>query len=675
MLKKHMSQNNISEMTINRNAVVNELQSAVTHYQFGQLTEAETICKKLLQITPNHPEILYLLGLIAYDTKTYEIAFNHVNQAIMIHPTNPFYLNLLGSILCELDKLDEAVAAHRKAITLKPDFAEAYNNLGNTHQKQNKLSEAVASYQKAISIKPKYANAYNHLGSALYKQGDLNAALDSYNNAILLNPNQAETYCNLGETLSELNRLDEALDNFNKAIALKPDYNYLFGEILHTRMKLCKWDDFYVMRENLMNLVQSDNLAATPFIVVTITDSLISQKKAAQIYVEHKYPARADQHPLVVRAKNDKIRIGYFSSDFGNHPVTHLMIGLLESHDKNNFEITAFSFGKQAEDEWKERVVSACDNFIDVKSKSDKEVALLARSMRIDIAVDLNGFTKNCRPNIFAERAAPVQVSYIGYLGTSGADYMDFLIADKTIIPEDKKEFYTEKIVYIPNYQCNENDQKISQKILKRSDFGLPENGIVFCSFNNNYKITPDVFQSWMKILKRVEGSVLWLFVRNNTAMNNLKIEAEKQGIDITRIVFADVIPRDEHLSRHKLADIFLDTYPCNAGATASDAIRMEVPILTRTGETFASRIAASLLNAVDLPELITLAVEEYEDLAVELATNREKLAALKLKLATNRPVSPLFDKKLTTKHIEAAYTKMYERYLEGLPPDHIHIN
>jgi predicted O-linked N-acetylglucosamine transferase (SPINDLY family) len=693
-----------AQMATSSNAVVLELQAAIKHFQAGQFSEAESICQKLLQITPNHPEALYLLGLIAYDAKAYETAFNHVTQAKRINPSNPFYPNLLGSILCEQDKLDEAVTAHRLAISLKPDFAEALHNLGNAYQKQDKLNEAIASYQKAISIKPNYANAYSHLGRTFYKQGNYNSALDSYRKAIFFNPNLADAYCGLGDTLFNLNRLDEALANYNKAIALKPDltaagmalggilcrlnrfdealiiYNrtpdcaYLPGEILHTRMQLCKWDDFHHLKENLIKLVQSDSCAASPFIVVTLTDSLTLQRKAAEIHVKCECPANISRDPIPVRAKKEKIKIGYFSSDFGNHPITHLMVGLFESHDKNNFEITAFSFGPERNDNWKERVVLAFDNFVDVQLKSDKEIAMLARSMGIDIAVDLNGFTANSRPFIFAERAAPIQINYIGYLGTLGSEYIDYLIADSTIVPEDKKEFYTEKIVYLPNYQCNDNKLEISTKIFKRSAVGLPDNGVVFCSFNNNYKITPDVFHLWMKILKRVEGSVLWLFVRNKTAENNLKIEAKKQGIDITRIVFAGVLPRDEHLSRLNLADIFLDTYPCNAGATASDALRMGVPILTRTGETFASRVAASLLNAVGLPELITTTEEEYEELAVELATDKKKLTSLKLKLVKNLVTSALFDQKSTTKHIEAAYTEMYERYHAGLPPNHIYI-
>lgn len=625
---------------IDRNAVEYELQTAIKYFHAGRYSETKTICQKLLGITPNNPEILYLLGVIAYDAKSHKEAFNYANQAKILKPSNPFYQNLLGSTLFENGKIDEAVIAHRKAISLKPDFPEAYYNLGNTYLKQKKFNESMICFRKAISIKPNYAEAYHLLANTADKQGEVDVALDIY----------------------------------YKAYSLNPNLDYLVGEVFLLSMTLCKWDHFNHFREKLQTLILSERLAAIPFTVVTLTDSPNLQRKAAEIYVKHENTVSTRQNLFPLSGKKEKIHIGYFSPDFGNHPVTHLIIGLIESRDKNNFEISAFSFGAAATDKWKERLVSAVDHFVDVREKSDEEVAALSRSMGIDIAVDLTGYTSNNRPFIFAERAAPIQVSYLGYLGTLGAEYIDYLISTTTIVPESNKEFYKEKLAYIPNYMSIEKKEKSSTKIYRRSDFDLPDNGIVFCSFNSNYKITPDVFSSWIDILKRVDGSVLWLFVRNNSAIANLKSEAEKQGFDISRIVFAEALPQDEHLSRLSLADIFLDTYPCNAGATACDALRMGVPLLTRVGETFASRIAASLLDSMDSPELITTTKEEYENLAVDIATDKERLVALKKKFADNSITSSLFDKKINTKYIEAAYTEMYERYCAGLKPDHIKI-
>lgn len=662
-----------ARVTLGGDALKLELQSAIKYYQGGQLSEAQSICQKLLQIVPKYPEVLYLLGVIFYDTEEYGEAFNYAHQAKMLKPSNPFYQNLLGSTLCENGKSDEAVIAFRKAISLKPDFAEAYHNLANTYLKQEKLTDVISCCQKAISIRSNYAEAYLKLAIAYTLNKNLTDAIASYKMAIIFRPNYADAYFHLGNSLDEQGNIEDSYDNYLKAFVLNPKIDKLAAIVFLQSMKLCNWDNFQVFREKLIDLVQSDCLEI-PFVVVTLIDSLSLHKKAAEKYSVHETNKIIQQNPFSVKQKNKKIRIGYFSSDFCNHPVTHLIIGLLESHDRNKFEITAFSWIND-KDDWSERVISAVDRFVDVKLNSDKEVSLMARSIGIDIAVDLNGFTANCRPLIFAEKAAPIQVSHLGYLGTLGSEYIDYLIASNTLVPDDKKNFYTEKIVYLDNYMCIENKEVISSKTFTRADFGLPDQGVVFCSFNNNYKITPDVFCSWIKIVIKVEGSVLWLFVRNKTAIRNLQNEAEKQGIDTARIVFAEVLPRDEHLARHKLADIFLDTYPCNAGATAFDSLQMGIPIVTRVGETFASRIAANLLNALGLPELVTTTKEEYEDLAVELATDHKRLAELKQKLAKNLITSPLFDVKLTTRYIESAYTEMYERYHAGLAPDHIHIN
>jgi predicted O-linked N-acetylglucosamine transferase (SPINDLY family) len=352
------------------------------------------------------------------------------------------------------------------------------------------------------------------------------------------------------------------------------------------------------------------------------------------------------------------------------------MAGLFESHNKNNFELIAFSFGAEHKDKMRERVSSSFDQFIDVQNKSDKDVALLSRNIGIDIAIDLKGFTKDGRIGIFFHRAAPIQVNYLGYPGTAGAAYIDYIIADRTLIPENSQQHYSEKIVYLPNsYQVNDRKREIAEKIFSRESLGLPKTDFVFCCFNNNYKITPSTFSSWMRILKKVNGSVLWLLEDNTTAANNLRKEAHAKGVDSQRLIFATRMPPADHLARHHAADLFLDTLPCNAHTTASDALWSGLPVLTCMGESFASRVAASLLNAIGLPELITNSQEQYEALAIELAFNPEKLGTIKQRLDKNRLTFPLFDTDLLTKHLEAAYTQMYERYHADLPPEHFHVN
>jgi predicted O-linked N-acetylglucosamine transferase (SPINDLY family) len=372
---------------------------------------------------------------------------------------------------------------------------------------------------------------------------------------------------------------------------------------------------------------------------------------------------------------NNKIRIGYFSADFRVHPVSTLIAELFELHDKTKFEIIAFSFGEDDKSSMRLRISKSFDQFIDVSNLSDFDIAKLSRDMKVDIAIDLGGYTADSRTGIFSYRAAPIQVHYIGYLGTMGADYIDYIIADKTLIPDASQPYYSEKVVYLPNsYQANDRKRLISDKQFTKQELGLPENSFVFCCFNNNYKILPATFSSWMRILKEVEGSVLFLYAENNWAKDNLQKEAEIRGVNSSKLIFGMNIPYADYLSRYQTCDLFLDTFPYNAGTTASDALWTGLPVLTLMGQSFASRVAASLLNAIGLPELITNTQEEYESLAIELAMNPSKLAAIKLRLANNRLTYPLFDTPLFTKNLEAAYIKMFEKYLAGFLPKHISI-
>jgi predicted O-linked N-acetylglucosamine transferase (SPINDLY family) len=352
------------------------------------------------------------------------------------------------------------------------------------------------------------------------------------------------------------------------------------------------------------------------------------------------------------------------------------MAGLFEQHNKDKFELFAISFGPATKDEMQQRLALSFDQFVEVQNRTDKDIAALCRSLEIDIAIDLKGFTQDSRVGIFSHRAAPIQVNYLGYPGTMGTDYIDYLIADKVLIPEASAPYFTEKIVYLPNsYQVNDAKRRISDTVFIREELGLPASGFVFCCFNNNYKIMPDTFDSWMRILQRVDGSVLWLFEDNPTAALNLRKEADLRGVNPERLVFAPRLPLAEHLARHRAADLFIDTFPYNAHTTASDALWAGLPVLTRTGESFASRVAASLLIAIDLPELITSTQEEYDALAIALATHPERLLAVKQKLARNRLTTPLFDTGLFTQHIEDAYTQMYQRYHAGLEPDHLYVD
>jgi predicted O-linked N-acetylglucosamine transferase (SPINDLY family) len=543
--------------------------------------------------------------------------------------------------LHELKRYDEAIAHYDKALSLKPDYAEAWINKGFTLHEHKRYDEALAHYDKALSLKPDYA----------------------------------EGWSNKGITLNELKRFDEAIVHYDKALSLKSDIDWASGDLLYTKMKICSWSGLPENLEDISEKVVANKKVINPFPLLALNDDALLHKKSSEIYIQSRYPFNSVLGPILKRPQSQKIRIGYFSADYHNHATGYLMAELFELHDKSQFELVGFSFGPKTNDEMRIRLGRSFDQFIEVGRKSDIEVAKLSRDLNIDIAVDLKGFTQDARTGIFSYRAAPIQVNYLGYPGTMGADYIDYIIADKTLIPLESQSCYSEKVIYLPDsYQVNDRKRTILDRQFTRQELGLPENGFIFCCFNNNFKILPATFASWMRILKAVEGSALWLFQDNPWVVDNLKKEASNHGIDGSRLVFAERMPLSEHLARHQQADLFLDTAPYNAHTTASDALWTGLPVLTLMGRSFASRVAASLLNAIGLPELITNTQEEYEALAIELAMNPKKLADIKLKLAHTRLTTPLFDTPLFTKNLESAYTKMYERYQNDLGPDHISI-
>ena len=408
--------------------------------------------------------------------------------------------------------------------------------------------------------------------------------------------------------------------------------------------------------------------------MLALLDSPALQHRAARTWAEEKYPANPLLGPIGKRGRHARIRLGYFSGDYRNHPVSMLLAEMLETHDRSRFEVSGFSFGPGAQDGMGRRIEGAFERFFDVRMISDADIVRRARSLELDIAVDLGGFTDGGRPAVFALRAAPLQVSYLGYLGTLGSDYMDYLIADATIVPPEYRQHYAEKILYLPSYQANDSKRLISTRRFSREELGLPPTGFVFCCLNAGYKITPASFDSWMRILSQVPGSVLFLIAENEVAERNLRQQALQRGVGAERLVFGKRLPVAEYLARYRSADLFLDTLPYNAGTTASDALWAGLPVLTRRGESFAARIAASLLSAIGLPELIATTEQHYESLAIELAREPARLADLTAKLNRNRLSTPLFDTPRFTRHLEHAYALILERQLRGLPPDHIHV-
>ena len=644
---------------------------------FSEVGQAQRAIKYHLiatKLNPSHPEGWVNYGKSLFDLNKPKEALDLFKKAIDLDPQYAEAWTSRGVALLQLKSFEEALLALDEALKINPRLAEGWFNRGIVLQELKRPEEALASYDRAIELKPDYADAYYNRGIVLQKLKRPEEALASYGRAIEFKPDYADAYNNRGIVLQELKRPEEAIASYDRAIEIKPNYEYLFGNLLHTRMYVCDWQDFDASVKNLLLKISEGKKSSPSFPVLALTDSLSLQRKVSEIWMNDKHPPNYSLGPIPKLSRKEKIKIGYYSEDFREHPVSYLAVELFELHDKNNFELIAFYYGPPGSSNMQKRVSSAFNEFIDIRLKSDKEVAELSRLMEIDIAIDLSGLTGNERTGIFAFRAAPVQLSYLGYLGTMGAEYYDYLIADKTTMPTEHHQHFKEKIVYLPSYQVNDSKRLISDKVFQRTELNLPLDVFVFCCFNNNYKITPPTFDGWMRILKAVPDSVFFLYAENKWAEANLKFEAEKRGVNKTRLVFSGRTQRSEYLAKYRLADLFLDTQPYNAGATASDALWAGLPVLTCMGESFACRVAASLLNAIELPELITTTQEQYEATAIELATNPEKHKAIKDKLEKNRLTTALFNTPRFTKNIEAAYTQMYERYQADLPLDHIYI-
>lgn len=642
----------------------------------NRFTDALASYDRALAIKPDHFEALYNRGNLLRELKHFDEALASYDRALAIKPNDVEALYNHAKLLRDLKRFDEALMSFDRALAIKPDFAEALNHRGNVLLELKRFEQALASYDRALAIRPDFIDALNNRGNVLRDLGRLDDALASYDRTLVIEPDHVNALNNRGIVLYELKRFADALLSFDRALAIKPDHPFLFGLRLFCKMRICDWRDLADDFAQLAAKIDRGENASPPFAVLATPSSAAQQRACSENFIRTRHPKNALPLQDEGRYRHGRIRLGYFSTDFHDHAVAQLISELFERHDRSKFELIAFSFGPPRRGAMRVRLEKSFDRFIEAGALSDRDIALLARRLEIDIAVDLNGFTQGGRTDVFAMRAAPIQVDYLGYPGTMGADYIDYLIADSTLIPEEQQQHYAEKIIYLPgSYQVNDSKRPVADRLFTRAECGLPEEAFVFCSFNNSYKFTPEMFGIWMRLLNKVEGSVLWLPKNNDAAMRNLRQEAKARGVDPERVMFAPYVSNSkDHLARTRIADLFLDTLPFNAHTTASDALWAGLPILTCLGKTFPGRVAASLLNAVGVPELITRNLNQYEALALELSTNPRKLLSIRQKLAANRMTHPLFDTALFAKHIESAYVSIWRRHQDGLGPEHIHV-
>jgi predicted O-linked N-acetylglucosamine transferase (SPINDLY family) len=646
----------------------------------GKLAEAVACHQKALALRPGYAEAHLNLGTALKDQGKLAEAVACYQKALALRPGYAeAHLNL-GTALKDQGKLAEADACYQKALALKPALAEAYNNLALVLQAQGSLMEAVGHYRKALALRPTYAEALNNLGTAMIELGEPEEATIYYQKALTLRPTLAGAYKNLAVALQDQGRLDEAVTQNRQALALAPDLAEAENQLMHQLQHRCEWHELDVLFERQKDRVcKQPSAQIPPFTLLAIPSSPAEQLQCARNWVANclapvarlRDGLRFDFH----RQAKPGLRLGYLSADLRQHPVARLIAEVFELHDRAAFEVFAYSYGPDDGSAIRQRLAGACHRFVDLRRDSFTEAARRIYEDRIDILVDLTGYTRSSRMQIAALRPAPIQVNFLGYPGTLGADFMDYLITDRFITPPEQAPFFAEKFVYLPDcYQANDRRRTIPDRTPPRAECGLPTHAVVFCCFNNTYKITPAVFDVWMRVLSSLPGSVLWLLEANRSATNNLRHAAQRRGVAPERLVFAPRVAHEDHLARLRLADLFLDTLPVNAHATCSDALWAGLPVLTCAGESFVSRVAGSLLTAIGLPELITYSLEAYEARALQLAHHPQELAALRERLAQNRLSAPLFDTPRFTRHLEAAYRLMWERHLIGAPPGHIEV-
>jgi predicted O-linked N-acetylglucosamine transferase (SPINDLY family) len=610
--------------------VNNTLIQAIEFQQQGKIDEASSLFSKVLAIDPGNAAALYSLSLIAHHSG---------NNA-------------------------EALRISERGVNVAPLFSPLHLIHGAVLQAMGRKEEALQSYDKALEINPNYVEVLTNSGVLLRDMLRHREALERFNHILSFDSFNTSALSNCGILLTEFKQSELAIPMFKQLISLNPDYDYALGLLAYEQLHICDWTDFEALSRQITEGIAAGGRSCKSLAFMSFSDSAEDHQRAAKLFSEQYCPKRDISYWQGERYHHKKIRLAYVSPDLREHPVGHLMAGVFERHDKSRFELTAISLGIDDGSRLRTRMLKTFDHFIDAQQMSASQIAQTLREMEIDIAVDLAGYTSDSRADIFAHRPVPVQVNYLGYPGTMGTEYMDYILADRHVIPENQQQFYSEKVVYLPDsYLPTDSGIQIAERTPSREECGLPATGVVFCSFSHDYKILPATFAIWMRLLQQVPGSVLWLMSRRDISIHNLCLAAEQQGIDPARLIFATRVPLvEDHLARYRLADIFLDTHPYNAHTTAADALMAGLPVVTYMGNAFPARVAGSLLHAIGMPELIAQSLEEYEQIALRLVTTPELLADVKARLVANKATCALFDTERFTRNLEAAYIAMWRQ-------------
>ncbi|MBF0178977.1 MAG: tetratricopeptide repeat protein [Magnetococcales bacterium] len=642
----------------------------------GRSSEAEACYREALRLQPECHEACERLADIAFQQQRFDDAREAFQQALRIMPDLASVHLGLGTILHMQKRYAEAEERYRRSLAIDPHGIAALGNLGVLLASSRRFQEAEATYREALRIQAT-DYIYNHLGNLLKELGRHAEAEEAYRQALCLNAECAAACYNLGVLLREQGRYDEAEAAYREALRMQPQSILALVDLCHMRRHLCAWSGLREQEAEVLDLLRHHKLGTMPFTLLAMPAATArDQLDCARLFAAEYMTTDTFPHDGMRSGAAERLRIGYLSADFHDHPTTYLITELLRHHDRKNFEIFAYSLGKDDGKDGRKKIINNTDHFVDLLPMSDRDAAQRIHDDDIHILLDVKGYTNGSRPGILARRPAPVQVNYLAYPGTMGATFIDYLIADRFILPPRHLKYYDEAVIYLPDcYQPNDGQRRIAAFPNDRNACGLPENAFVFCCFNNTYKITETFFSIWMRLLQAVPESVLWLLETNPSAKKNLQQEATMRGVPPDRLIFAPLLPNEQHLARYRLADLFLDTLPYNAHTGASDALWAGLPVLTCGGHTFAGRVAASLLHAVGLPELITKDLQDYEATALHLATTPTRLQKIHKSLRENPQKYPLFDTRSYTTHLETAYCHIVQKWRDGHTPKSFHVN
>lgn len=650
------------------------LVAAYESFVAGDIEASKKLLSSVLAVDPNSIDALHLRAAVAGTTGQHGEAEDYLKRALAVGAEDYYIFFNLGKALNEQRKYSEALGWHKKALRLRDDDENAFINFGLAQFNTGDIRGALESFSLATEVNQESFVGLVNKANCLHKLGENESALALYDLALALKPDLSEAWNNRGNVLRDLARLEDAKLSYEAAYKIKPSLEYLLGNLLFTQLKVCDWNHFDSRCSCLIYGLLNRQPVSSPFPLLGLLDDPSLQATGAKIFIASEFGEWRDEKNILSKA-GGRIRLGYFSMDFRDHPVAHLIHDLIRNHDRSSFEVLAFSFGPVSDDDFSRRIQQTFDCFYDVRGLSDKELVQFVRDRSIDIAIDLAGHTQDSRPGIFLSRVAPIQIGYLGFPGSWGHECIDYIIGDTVVINKKNREFFSESIIYLPSQFQVSSDLGLPDSLnVSRGVYGLPEDGFMFCSFNNNWKINPITFDHWMSIMQQTSNTFMWIFCDNKIAESNLRDACKASGVSPERIIFTSRLPRLSYLAQYHCVDLFLDTFPYSGGATTIDALRMNVPVLTRYGSSYASRMSASLLTSIGVPELACDSWKNYVSKALSMVENKALFSEVKERIKIHNRTSAIDHSRATIRHLEEGYKLALSKIRSGRPREDLYV-